>query len=94
MSQFEISKGKSERRYQTDGDDNASLQGDTEGVEFSIATYVEIDDELLSNHRNIDQIEGLVLDALRQASKKNPSLSFVLTVRPGEDVDSDDLVPW
>lgn len=93
MSQFEITKGKSERRYQTDGDDNASLQGDTEGVEFSIATYVEVDDALLADHRNIDEVEGIVLDALRQASKKSP-LSFVLTVRPGEDVDPDELVPW
>ena len=93
MSQFEIAKGKSERRYQTDGDDNATLQGDTEGVEFSIATYVDIDDGLLSQYRNIDEVEGLVLDALRQASKKLP-LSFVLTVRPGEDVDDVELVPW
>lgn len=94
MSQFEIANGKFERRYQTDGDDNATLQGDTEGVEFSIACYVDVKDTILKDFRQIDLAEGIVLDALRTATKKNPLVSFVLTIRPGEDVDPDELVPW
>lgn len=95
MSEFIITNGKTEKLDFDNGhSDNATLQGNTEGVEFSIGAYVEVADELLSDPHRIDQVEGLILDALRQATKKNPSLRFVVTVSHGEDVDPDELVPW
>lgn len=94
MSYFEITNGKVQRRDEDVHKDNATLQGNPGGVEFEIATYVDVNPHDLGNHRRIDQVEGIVLDALRHATKKNPALSFTLLVQPGEDVDPDELVPW
>lgn len=93
MSSFQIANGKSERT-EDDWGDNATAQGDIDGVEFNIHTFVDVADELLADPMKIDEVEGLVLDALRQATKKNPTLSFILNVTHGENVDIDELVPW